>query len=58
MLFILCPQNEGVKIFIQLYKEFEPALSLGSEFAQNVLKHPNIVVSCWAQNMINSHQNL
>ena len=45
MISILCPQSEGVKIFIQLYKEFEPALSLGSEFAQNVLKHPNIVVS-------------
>ena len=38
-------QNEGVKVFIQLYKEITLAVDLGSGFAVDNLKHPNIVVS-------------
>ena len=38
-------QNEGVRVFIQVYKELELAIQLGSEYAQKILKHPNIVVS-------------
>ena len=41
----LFPQRDGVKIFIQIYREVELAIQLGGEYAQNVLKHPNIVVS-------------
>ena len=37
-------QNEGVKIFIQLYKEITLAVDLGSGFALENLKHPNIIV--------------
>ena len=38
-------QKEGVRVYIQLYKEVLLALDLGSEFVTQVLKHPNIVVS-------------
>ena len=38
-------QNEGVKIFIQLYKEITLAVDLGSGYALENLKHPNIIVS-------------
>ena len=38
-------QNEGVRVYIQLYKEVLLAIDLGSEFVTQVLKHPNIVVS-------------
>ena len=38
-------QNEGVRVFIQLYKEIPLALDLASEYAQQVLGHHNIVVS-------------
>ena len=38
-------QDEGVKIFIQLYKEITLAVDLGSGFAIENLRHPNIVVS-------------
>ena len=38
-------QKDGVKIYIQLYKEVTLAVQLGSEFTVNILSHPNIVVS-------------
>ena len=38
-------QREGVRVFLQVYKELELAIQLGSEYAQNLLEHPNIVVS-------------
>lgn len=37
-------QNEGVCVYIQLYKEVTLAIVLGSEFAMEELSHPNIVV--------------
>lgn len=38
-------KREGVKVYIQLYKELTLAVELGSEFTVNTLNHPNIVVS-------------
>ena len=38
-------QREGVRVFLQVYKEMDIAINLGSEFAKSLLKHPNIVVS-------------
>ena len=32
-------------MFVLVYKEIELAIQLGSEYAVNILKHPNIVVS-------------
>ena len=45
MIYLVYMQNEGVKIFIQLYKEITLAVDLGSEFVLENLKHPNIIVS-------------
>lgn len=41
---LLRKANEGVKVFIQLYKEVTVAIFLGSEYARAEFKHPNIVV--------------
>ena len=37
-------QREGVRVYIQIYKEVTVAIVLGSEYAKEELKHPNIVV--------------
>ena len=37
-------QREGVKVYIQIYKEVTVAIVLGSEYVKENLKHPNIVV--------------
>ncbi len=45
-------QREGVKVYIQLYKEVTAVIPLGSEYARDELKHPNIMV--WPS-MIQAH---
>ena len=42
---ILFLQDDGVRVYIQLYKEIQIALNLGSEYVQKVITHPNVVVS-------------
>ena len=34
-----------MRVFLQVYKELELAIQLGSEYAQKLLKHPNVMVS-------------
>ncbi|CAI8009389.1 Phospholipase D2 [Geodia barretti] len=40
---LLKKAGEGVRVFLQAYKELELAIQLGSEYAQKLLKHPNVV---------------
>lgn len=44
---LLCPQQQGVRIFVMLYKEVELALGINSGYSKRTLLHlhPNIKVS-------------
>lgn len=43
----ICPQQQGVRIFVMLYKEVELALGINSGYSKRTLMHlhPNIKVS-------------
>ena len=42
-----------MRVFLQVYKELELAIQLGSEYAQKLLKHPNVVVSAFTFSHLN-----
>ena len=54
--FLVCLwQGEGVRVFIQLYKEVELAIGLGSEYCQSLLRHKNIVVGGQNSTLLQSY---